>query len=159
MSSTWIAVVVTQWIVIVLLVLVTIGILRYLAFFRERMELAAPPSTARHIGDAIPELQFLDLSTRSPFKIPSGRSSLLLFVSVTCGGCSELLTQVEGIVTAGRRNPGTDLAVVVIEDEPDKFATAWPIVGNASPADVRVLTDSDGAAAKTFPQARQLQRR
>lgn len=150
MSSVWIAVVATQWIVIGLLTLATIGILRYLAHFRERMELAAPPTTAHYIGEQIPSLEFQDLFTRLPYGVPNGRQCLLLFVSFTCGSCNDLLAQVEGI-SARRRNPNpVDLAVIVIDDDPSKLTTTRPALRNASAADVHVLAEVNNSAVEAL---------
>src|SRR5580700_5697230 len=126
MGAPWIAVIVTQWVIIVLLCAVCLGILRYLAVFRERMDLAAPPTTALNIHDRIPDLEFEQLATHTPFTIPRGRSCLLVFVTATCGSCRNFLAQVDDIVARGRRNDQIDLALVVLDDHPDDFITAWP---------------------------------
>jgi hypothetical protein len=114
MGAAWIAVIITQWVVILLLCLVCIGILRYLAVFRERMEIAAPPTTAMSPGEQIGDLEFHQIGGGLPFRIPNGRPCLLAFVTAACGGCREFLSQVNDILVKGRRDTGIDIALVVL---------------------------------------------
>ncbi len=146
MSASWIAVIVTQWIVIAILCLVCAGILRYLAIFRERMETAAPATTALSAGDRVPELALQRIGTGEPFEIPRGREIVLAFVSPTCGGCRALLGQVDGILQAGRRSGRVALALVVAGKDPADLLSAWQRICDSAHANVHVVRDSGNSA-------------
>jgi hypothetical protein len=126
MSGVWIAVIVTQWILLVVLCLVCVGILRYLAVFRERMELAAPTITALSIGEAVPELEFTELVTQAPFSLTRGRSCLLVFLSSTCPGCRQVLAQMDELAARGRRSTGTEIALVFVDEVLPEALVSWP---------------------------------
>jgi hypothetical protein len=126
MSGAWIAVIVTQWIIIIALCLVCVGILRYLAVFRERMELAAPTITALSIGEAVPELEFTELATQAPFTLTRGRSCLLLFLSSTCSGCRHVLAQMDELTARGRQSMDTQIALVFVDEVLPEALVSWP---------------------------------
>jgi hypothetical protein len=146
MGSAWIAVIVTQWIVIAILCLVCIGILRYLAVFRERMELAAPSTTALSIGERIPELEFQRVDTDSTFQVPRGRACMLAFVSTTCGGCTAFLTQVDEILIRGRRDNRIDVAIAVMDADPTNFVATWKRIATSTSASVYAVRDTRNSA-------------
>jgi hypothetical protein len=146
MGPAWTAVVVSQWIVIALLCLVCIGILRYLAVFRERMELAAPPTTALSIGERVPELEFQRVDTGEALRFPRGRACLLAFVTSNCGSCSALLTQVDEIIRRGRSNSQSELVIVVMDKDITTFMTAWNRISAAASANVYAVRDVGNSA-------------
>src|SRR3981081_1282475 len=83
------------WVLVLSMALMMLALLRQVGVLHERIPpVGAPPLDTRpQEGEAAPLFEVKDLRRGAPLKIggPSGRSTLLFFLSPTCPVCKKLL--------------------------------------------------------------------
>jgi hypothetical protein len=136
----WAIVVVVQWLAIIALTVVVLGVLRQVAPRLERA--AAPPvrdlrNQGPAVGSKLPGFTARDGSGESVggAAVLRGRPGVLLFLSASCGPCLTLATELGGL------DPAAGLAgVLTVVSDPEGAGTL------PFPAWLRVLTVPDGQA-------------
>ncbi len=136
----WAIVVIIQWIVIIALVIVVLGVLRQVASHLERD--AAPPVRDPRlqgpaVGSTLPAFAARDASLEAVTgpALP-GRPGVLLFVSAGCGPCHRLIEELHADGAAGLAS-----SLTVVCDPGDVTVQAFP-------AWLRVLTMPDTECAQ-----------
>jgi cytochrome oxidase Cu insertion factor (SCO1/SenC/PrrC family) len=106
---------------LLLLVVLLAGVLRYLAAFQEKVRLAAPTISIFEVGQFVGDFTLPDIegnSVASTSLIGRGQNTLLLLLSATCGSCQTLIEQVVELTrrTGGVRATGWHLVLVIVAE-------------------------------------------
>lgn len=109
MEGIWLMAFLVQWVLMVFLGLLVIGILRQLNVMQQRWNMAAPPITALEIGDELPPVTLPDLhgSAVAVNARLRHRGGALLFLSADCSSCRMLLERLSRLEQR-ERNHGQD---------------------------------------------------
>jgi len=97
MHGIWLVAFVLQWILLLLLAVLFAGVLRFLASFQEKIQLAAPPVSRFELGERVGAFELPDLVSRtisSQDVLQRYPQSLLLLLTPTCTSCRMVLSQV-----------------------------------------------------------------
>lgn len=106
MQGIWVLAFTLQWVLVLLLVLVTAGVLRYLASIQERLDLAAPHISKYELGERIDDFSLRSMGGGMVARDDVARlglPALFLLVQAGCGSCVTLMMQVAEL---GRRPGG-----------------------------------------------------
>lgn len=136
MSMGWAVVIVVLCVAVVALSVVVIGLLRQVAPVLERAA-SAPPGPAENlgpkVGDPVPEFTAVDTAgTPVTAEALRGEPALLLFLSVGCGPCEELASELRE--TGDLDGLTRQLIVVTKPEGPQELGI---------PAGLRVVAESD----------------
>ncbi len=121
LQGIWLVAFVLQWAVLLLLVILLAGVLRYLATFQEKIRLAAPTISIFEVGQRVSDFVLPDLrgaSVASTNLIGRGQKTMLLLLSATCGSCLTLIDQVAELAqrTGGVKATGWQLVLIVVAE-------------------------------------------
>lgn len=115
MQGAWLIAFTVQWVMVLILALLVIGILRHLVIMEQRWNLATPPISAYEKGQRIAEFELPNptgTKLRSSDLLDQSDGGVILFVSASRSACVTLLTQVAAIVT--RRDMTLKKSLIVI---------------------------------------------
>jgi hypothetical protein len=101
MPTGWAIVIVVQWVAIVALVIVVLGILRQLAAHLDRAPATESvlriQSSAAAVGTRLPAFASAgDGGVTEPATLPGGQPAVLLFLSAGCAPCQSLAAEISG---------------------------------------------------------------
>jgi AhpC/TSA family len=117
-NTIWVLTAVVQWIVLILLVLIVAGILRYLGRVEGVMRSLRPGASKYEVGDKVADFEGVDhaanLVTLGDF-LASGRETVLVFTSAECQACRLIQEQVAELASlpGGVQATGRSLAMFV----------------------------------------------
>lgn len=101
MTGIWLIVFVLQWLLLLLLAVLMVGVLRYLSFVQRNIHLVAQYSSRFDLGERIshfelPDLEGLPVVSKVLFN--RNQRTVLLFLSTSCSGCSALVSYLANLV-------------------------------------------------------------
>ena len=153
MSTIWAITIALQWILLLLLALVTAGVLRYLGRVDALLSARNPPTTKYELGDRVDEFELYDSTggTLTTQDLLQGRDIVvLLFVTATCPACEIVLRQVEDLATR-RPVPASSSWSICVSiagyshgDQVERVQAKHPKLLSEG---VRTLLDRDGTAS------------
>jgi len=152
MDGIWLIAFLTQWLLVLFLVLIVAGILRQLKVMQERWDLAAPPITTYDLGERIADFELSDaagehmLGTRL-LQLSDG--GVILFISSTCSACAIVATQISDIVSRPHLAPSKMFIVIVVEAV-DRLRWLFDEHPGLRNQNVVLLTDENGDVARQF---------
>ncbi|MGH2443736.1 MAG: peroxiredoxin family protein [Chloroflexota bacterium] len=97
MTGTWVVVFALQWVLLVLVTVLLVGVLRYLSSVQERIELAAPHITKFELRDRVSDFELPGLDGRSVASrslIGCGVRAVILLLNPGCSSCKTAMMQV-----------------------------------------------------------------
>jgi len=154
MSGLWAIAFVLQWVMLLLLAIVLAGVLRFLASFQEKMQLAAPSTSRFELGERVDHFELPDLRGHlisSKDFLERNHRELLLLMTPTCGSCRDLALQIAELTTRpGGLEALTWPLVLVISgkrQEVESFAKDYPVL--LSPA-ITMLVDEDATLLQQY---------
>lgn len=152
MQGPWIIAFIVQWVVVLVLILLVVGILRHLAVLEEQWRLATPPISSYEVGQLIGEFELPDVTgtmVRSPELLAGSEGAVLLFASSTCSACVSLLAQVSELIS--NRSVALGKSLVVIGEggvgAADRLLEAHPGLRGSQ---VVLLSDDESAVLHQF---------
>lgn len=152
MQGPWLIAFIVQWVVVLVLMLLVVGILRHLVSLEEQWRLAAPPISSYKVGQLIGKFELPDVTgtmVRSPELLAGSEGAVLLFASSTCSACVSLLAQVSGLI--GNRSVALKKSLVVIGEggvgAADRILEAHPSLRGSQ---VVFLSDDESAVLHQF---------
>ena len=94
MTGMWVVAFVLQWILLLLLAVLVVGVLRYLSFVQLNIHLVTRYASRFELGDRIsqfelPNLEGLPVVSKALFD--TSQQTLLLFLSPSCNGCNDVI--------------------------------------------------------------------
>lgn len=153
MEGIWLIAFLVQWVLMVFLGLLVIGILRQLNVMQQRWNMAAPPITALEIGDELPPVTLPDLHGSAVVVNARlrHRGGALLFLSADCSSCRMLLERLSRLEQR-ERNRGQDrdgqkeVVLVVMGDQAKarRLLDEFPHLAEQA----CVVFDADGAVSR-----------
>ncbi len=157
MSGIWLAAFLVESALLLVLLVLVAGVLRYLGQIQDRLQQAIVHVTRFALDDAIPAFTLPDFEGR-PFNssavIGTGRRTLLLLLTTTCASCEGVIRQVAEL--ASRTNFSTlgwdvILACLGNRDAVDQLLER-SLADSASPlaGEVAILLDATGDLARAF---------
>ncbi len=152
MSGLWLVTFLVQWVIVLVLLVLVAGILRYLASVEERWNLIAPPVSSYELGQRIENFALPDMTGQlihSEDLLRRSNGAVFLFVSTSCSACEALLAQVSEIATRPNGLLKKSLVVVVlgVTGNLEQLLVSYPSLSNEK---IVVLTDPDGIALRQF---------
>lgn len=152
MQGPWLIAFIVQWVVVLVLILLVVGVLRHLGNLEEQWRLATPPISSYEIGQAISEFELPDAvgtMIQSSTFLAEAEGAVLLFVSSTCSACVSLLTQISQLISSEHVAFGKSLVIIgeggagtvkrLLEAHPDLRSTQ-----------VTLLADDEGSVLRQF---------
>lgn len=97
MHGIWLIAFILQWVMLLLLVVLMAGVLRYLTAFQEKIRLAAPTITIFEVGQRVGDFTLPNIhgnTIASTSFLGRGQNVVLLLLSATCSSCLTLTSQV-----------------------------------------------------------------
>jgi hypothetical protein len=151
MQGIWVLTFLVQWVLVLLLAVLVVGILRYLHSVQERWDLAVPAISKYEIRQKIDDFELPDVSgtkirSRDVF-LPSGVA--ILVVTPSCRSCLALLDQVSELV----KRPNTVLTkpiLIIVAGTRDHLENLLRISPALDSQQVILLYDEDSSTLKTF---------
>lgn len=157
MTGLWLLAFVLQWMLIALLIVVTAGILRYLAILQERIGQAIPHVTRFETNETATSFTLPDLEGHRYDFSPrnDGRQTLLLILSTRCGTCEVVLRQAAEIARrpGGPAAIGWSMVIVAFGDHrsvKELLERSLSAEDLALPASVPVLVDEAGVVLRGY---------
>lgn len=151
MQGLWLIAFIVQWILVLGLVVLVIGILRYLASIQERWNLAIPTVSSyelhQHIGEfELPDRTGTMLKSRN---LLHQSGAVLLFITAGCQSCTTLLAQVSELVTRRNLVLARPLILIAIGDR-KKVEQLLSMHVNLASDRVMILIDEKSAVLHQF---------
>jgi peroxiredoxin len=151
MQGIWLLAFIVQWVPVLLLALLVVGILRYLHSVQERWDLAVPAISKYEIRQKIDDFELPDMSDT---KIKSrdvlrSSGSAILFVTPSCRSCLALLDQVSELVN----RPDTifnKAILIIVAGTRDQLENLLRTSSVHDSQQVILLYDEDSSILKTF---------
>ncbi len=151
MSGIWLATEILQWILLVLLVVLNLGMLRYLASFREQAQRRLPERSKFKLGErvsnfALPDIHNTLFVTEQLF----GQNTriLLLFLHSGCGPCKTLVEQVEELAQRSGGLKALKWKIILICM--GEVEASQKMVENLPSFDLTILVDKDSSIAQQY---------
>jgi peroxiredoxin len=148
----WMIAFIVQWVIVLVLMLLVVGVLRHLGNLEEQWRLATPPISSYEIGQSISEFELPDAvgtMIRGSNLLAGSEGAILLFVTSTCSACVSLLTQISGLISSQHVAFGKSLVVIgeggvgtverLLEAHPELRSTQ-----------VMLLADDEGSVLRQF---------
>lgn len=101
MQGIWLVAFGLQWVLLLILVVLVAGILRYLGSIQERMNLAAPRISRFDLGERVTDFELPDIRDRtfnSASWIGHSNKVMLVFLSPVCDSCKTVVKQIVELV-------------------------------------------------------------
>jgi peroxiredoxin len=146
MSGPWLLSYVALWLLVLLLVIGTIGVLRQIGLLYEHASQPDRPRTKLRSGERVPEIR-LEMPTGQRVRLAELIESPtpVLIVSPTCGGCSSLLGQ----IARGERGSEVARRVIVVSMSGAREAGELATKAGLSP-ETTVLIDTGGEIRRVW---------
>src|SRR2546430_5115552 len=96
MQGFWLVAFLVQWVLILFLTILMIGVLRSLASLQEFISQSSPDRSRFELGEQVSNFSLIDLqgnSIASQSLLGHGQKVLLVFLNSTCGSCSIMTKQ------------------------------------------------------------------
>ncbi len=151
MSGIWLATEILQWIVLLFLVVLNLGMLRYLASLREQTQSRLPETSKFKLGEqvsnfALPDIHNTLFATEQLF----GHNTriLLLFLNSGCGPCKTIVEQIEELAqrSGGLKALKWNVILICIGE----VEASQKMVENLSSSDLTILLDKDASIAQQY---------
>lgn len=151
MQGLWLIAFLVQWVLVLTLIVLVIGVLRYLVSVKERWNLAIPAITKYELQQRIDDFELPDgagviVKSTDAF---SQSGAVILLVTATCQSCTALLTQVSEVVTRHEVLLAKPIIVIALGSKDDVERDLSPYAGLTS-SQVTVLIDEQGIAVQQF---------
>lgn len=115
MQEPWVIAFLVQWLVVLVLVVLVVGLLRHLGTLEEQLRLDIPPISSYDVGQSIGEFALPDVtgaSIQSSDLLAGSGGAVLLFVTSTCSACENLLAQFSELTSSRQVRLGKTLIVI-----------------------------------------------
>lgn len=153
MQGFWAVAFILQWVLLLLITAVVIGMARYLGSIQERIETTAPTVTKYDKGDVLEDFELPDLSGRGVALanvIGQGRKAMLFYLSPDCVSCKTVVMQLEEVATrSSGLPPEWSIAVIFLGEESDvaQLLGEHQVILASS---VQILVDAGGLVRKLY---------
>ena len=153
MQGPWLIAFFVQWMLVIILLVLVVGILRYLSSVKERWTLAVPAITRYELGEIVADFEAPDMRN-SPIKIKEllsrfNRGIVILFVSAKCTACETSMQQVIELLSRQQEAFSKTLLIVALgrESSLELLLEKYPSIVDSR---VFLLRDEKGAALSQF---------
>jgi peroxiredoxin len=106
MTGIWIVAFALQWVLLLLLAILTVGVLRYLSFVQNNIHLVTRYASRFEEGDRIGRFELSDLNglpVLSKTLLNTSKKTLLFFLSTSCNGCDAVIHR---LASLSKQNEG-----------------------------------------------------
>lgn len=155
MEGVWLIAFLIQWLLLLFLVLIIVGVLRQLRIMQERWHLAAPPITAYELGERIADFELpnaagTQVQSNRILQLTSG--GVILFVSSTCSSCAAVMAQVAELVTRSNIVLSKVFILIVVEplEATDSLRKIYETYLGLNDRQVVLLADDQGDVTRQF---------
>lgn len=153
MSAIWIVAFVAQWILLITLFLLMIGLLRYVAPVKDHIDATVPHISRYDVGDRLADFALPDLDGRmisSASILQSGQRALILLVSAGCSPCKTLVMQLEELFGRTGQVQDSWTVALIFGGERHMVSEMLNEHGTTLRGRVRILVDEDDKAKRLF---------
>lgn len=151
MSGIWLAIEILQWVLLLFLVVLNLGMLRYLASFREQTQSHLSETSKFKLGEQVSNFTLPDIhntlfATEQLFA--HNTRILLLFLNSGCSPCKTIVEQVEELAqrSGGLKALKWNVILICIGE----VEASQKMVENLSSPDLTILTDKDASIAQQY---------
>lgn len=153
MPTIWIIAYVLQWIVVVFLICIMAGVLRYLGSIQDKIEDVIPRTSRFVRGEQALKFELPDLQghlVTSNDLLKNEQKLLLLFLSTTCDSCRLLLSDIAEFIAISRSLivPGSSIVLICIGQSGD--VTQMIDEHRERLGRTHVLVDEDGIVTRQY---------
>ncbi len=151
MQGLWLIAFIVQWAIVLMLVTLVIGILRYLVSVKERWNLAIPAITKYELQEQIDDFELpnvVGIKIKS-IDVISRSGAIILLISPTCQSCGALLAQVLEIASRHDIIFSQPIIVIVLgaKESVEHLLSNYP---GLSSSQVVILIDEQASTARQF---------
>lgn len=153
MQTPWIIAFVAQWLLLLALTLLVIGMLRYLVALEGRWKIADRPISSYEVGQRIDEFVLPDITgakVRSDGLLADSEGAVILLISSSCPSCYTLLHQVAEIVTRQSIVLRKRIVVIVLGAGTSVLERLCETVPGLRDSQAAMLADENGVALGQF---------
>ncbi|MGH2388866.1 MAG: TlpA family protein disulfide reductase [Chloroflexota bacterium] len=155
MSGIWLSAFILQWLLLGVVTVLLAGLLRYLAAFQERMQLAAPVTSVFELGQKIVDFQLPDaygVLIRAEEIIRKTKKTVILLGTLTCSSCRTVFLELDELSTRRDTAIFADAQIIVLLAGADSVTVSeilaeYPGLRQGA---ITVLLDSEGRTTTRF---------
>lgn len=151
MTGMWIVAFVLQWVLLLLLTVLLIGVLRYLGLVQKNIHLVTRYASRFEEGDHINHFELADLEglpVVSKALLSQSKKTLLFFLTPGCSGCKAVISQIANLARAegGLKKFGWSFVLIYTGSPAQVKAQVAPIpLGEAT-----ILVDEEGTLHRQY---------
>jgi peroxiredoxin len=154
MAGLWIVAFVLQWVLLLLLTVLMVGVLRYLGFIQQNIHLVIRYASRFEQGDRISHFELPDLeglSVVSKTLLDASQRTLLLFLNTSCSGCKAVIRYLADLIKREGGLKGLGWSVVAIYTGPDvSRESVEKHIALSLPNEVTILVDEKGSLLQQY---------
>lgn len=104
MTGIWVIAFILQWLLLLLLAILMVGVLRYLNFVQNNIHLVIKYASRFEEGDRIDHFELSDLNgfpTASKTLLSTNQKTILIFLNTSCSACKAVVKQIADLARHG----------------------------------------------------------